>query len=72
MSARIHKHLFFLKESAEAIQLRQSIPNRGPVTAWVPLSQVDHISKHGKNKDGETPCVVTMTDWIAEQKGFIE
>ena len=35
---------------------------------WIPLSQVDRITRQPKSNAVE----VTMTDWIAEKKGFTQ
>lgn len=45
--------------------------NRELEKIWIPISQIEHISRQPPSPDGSIECVVTMTEWIAEQKGLM-
>ena len=37
---------------------------------WIPKSQINHISRRAPIAGQWTECEVTMSDWIAKQKGL--
>lgn len=57
-----------LDETAKALQIYQKEGIlKEPVTAWVPLSQCDHVSKGAKTPEGREVTVI-MYEWIAKEK----
>lgn len=56
-----------------AVHVRQEIPNRTPVIAWLPRSQCGHISKLPV-KPGQPlsprEAVITVPDWLCDQHDF--
>jgi hypothetical protein len=56
-----------MRETDAALLLRQEMPNREPVEAWVPRSLCAHISKRPKEGVEGVPATVTMAQWKAEQ-----
>ncbi len=59
-----------LEEREISLHIQQDQARGGEVRCWIPRSQIDHISKKGKNAKGDMEAEIEMTEWIAEQKGL--
>ena len=56
-----------LRETERAILIRQEMPNREAVEAWIPRSQCDHLSKGPSEPDGSRSATITMAGWLVDQ-----
>ena len=56
-----------LRETHAAVLIRDPADGR---EHWIPFSQVEKITRDASEALGDQTGVVTMTEWIAEQKGL--
>lgn len=68
MSAQVKCRI--LRETEAAYKIHQETPNREPVITWIPISQCDHSSKGPKALDGSRDAIITMPEWLADEKGL--
>lgn len=64
-SRRVQVECWILRETEKAILIRQSA-----LEEWIPRSLCHHISKRPGKNHAEIEAVVTMDEWIADDRGL--
>jgi len=60
--------LWEIRRTAKAV-LFSTMPNgEGGREVWVPLSQINHISKDKLDRHGWIPSLVEVSDWFGEKE----
>lgn len=60
-----------LEEREKSLHVRQEQPRGGNVDVWLPRSQLEHISKDGKDKEtGHVKARIEMPEWLADQNNL--
>jgi hypothetical protein len=64
-SARVLVECDVIRETDKALLIRQ-----GSIEEWIPRSLCHHISKRPVAARTDVPAVITMDQWIADDRGL--